>query len=44
MRDAYRVGRVAPGGDEVDLVLLGLLEHPLVAVVGCHFPYQPAIN
>jgi len=20
---------------------LSLLEHPLVAVVGCHFPYQP---
>lgn len=43
--DAYRIGRVGPGGDEVDLVvllLLGLLEHPLVAVIGCHFPYQPA--
>ena len=40
LRDAYRVGRVGPGGDEVDLVLLGLLEHPLVAVVCRHFPYQ----
>jgi hypothetical protein len=41
---AYRIGRVAPGGDEVDLLLLRLLEHPLVAVVRRHLPYQPAAS